>query len=238
MFTDKELAQHRKYKEDGAYHRHAIRYPFSPWRVYYDISLKLLGNLTGQRCLDFGGGDGAMASLLTNKGAKVTIFDIDPLALRLSKQDNRLTQVWGRKDLPFQNGIFDIVTMLEALEHIPPELDNYALRECQRVLSAEGKLVVSVPSVKKPVNNAHYRHYSHDQLREKLETNGFKVTKVIGTHDITPQWARSGILPARAVKGLIYGMDHVYRNLNGHMGLVECSPELATKFIAHAIKAS
>lgn len=237
MIGSKELAQHRAYDQQGDYHRRVLRYPFSPWRVRYDVSMKMLGGISpGQKCLDFGGGDGAMATMLADKGAQVTVFDFDQLPLNFSKIDPRLSQVLGKDHLPIQNEVFEKVTMLEVLEHIPPGLDDFALAECRRVMVKGADLVVSVPSTNIDISEAHYRHYTHEDLVKKIESVGFQVRRIVGLRDITPSWARNGRFSSRVAKGLIYSADFVYRNLNGHMGLVECNPNDATKFIAHAQK--
>jgi 2-polyprenyl-3-methyl-5-hydroxy-6-metoxy-1,4-benzoquinol methylase len=235
--ANQELVQHTKYIESGAYHRKTLRYPFSPSRLYYDISLKLLGEvLPGERCLDFGGGDGAMATLLANKGAKVTVFDIDELALGFAKTDPRLHQVLGEGLMPFKDAIFQKVTMLEVLEHIPAGFDDFALAECKRVMIPGANIVISVPSTNIERSAAHYRHYTQKDLVKKIESAGFMVNGVIGLKDITPHWALNNTLLRKVTKGVIFGTDFIYRNMNGHFGLLECDEKQATQFILQAKK--
>ena len=45
-------------------------------------------------------------------------------------------------DLPYDNGSFDTVTIVAALNHIPNRLE--ALRECRRVVKEEGRLVLTM----------------------------------------------------------------------------------------------
>lgn len=57
----------------------------------------------------------------------------------------QLTQLRLENYLPFEDSIFDVVTMLAVLEHI--ENEQQILREVRRVLLPGGKLIITVPSI-------------------------------------------------------------------------------------------
>jgi ubiquinone/menaquinone biosynthesis C-methylase UbiE len=57
----------------------------------------------------------------------------------------QVSQLKFSGQLPFQDGSFDVVTMLAVLEHI--EQEQAMLQEIYRVLVPGGKLVLTVPSV-------------------------------------------------------------------------------------------
>ena len=95
-------------------------------------------DVTGQRTLDLGSGDGALARALSALGAEVLALDIDLRSL----SDDPFPQV--RADgtrLPFTDGAFARVVCSNVLEHTPhPER---VLEEIARVLEPSGKAWVS-----------------------------------------------------------------------------------------------
>ncbi len=83
-------------------------------------------------------------------------------------------------DLPFDDQTFDVVTLLDVVEHVPNEHGVFA--ECRRVLKPGGKLLVTVPALmwlwsQNDVINAHQRRYTRAELKEKLAQHGFRVLR-------------------------------------------------------------
>lgn len=174
-------------------------------------------NLAGARCLDYGGGCGAMASILADRGAAATVFDQVSLALAYARQgDPRLAVVEGRTELPFAGGSFDTVTMLECLEHVRDSEEIAALQEIQRVLANNGTLILSVPSDKRQVSPAHYRHYSQAEIHAKIGQAGLSVTDTIAYRDLSSLLKLRGL--GRAARIAAYGADLAYRKLTDSMG--------------------
>lgn len=83
--------------------------------------------------------------------------------------------------LPFEKNRFDLVTMLDVLEHIP-ESDK-ALDEVKRVLKDQDSLfLLTVPAYQAlyspfDKNSHHVCRYNKKQLVSKLEQNGFHVLR-------------------------------------------------------------
>ena len=228
----KELIQVKQYEEKGPYHRRII----ARSNTRYEMGIKLAGDIKDSWCLDFGGGDGAMASRMANKGAKVVIFDPIRVALGYAHEaDKRLGLAEGRTSLPFPDGKFKVVTMLETLEHIPDVEEMKALKEVYRVLADNGRLVISVPSVNQPLSQKHWRHYSLSHLQGKLEETGFKINKIVPYRFLSGWWSDTPIV-RKMVNGIIYGMDSLIRSVNGHMGSVQTTVDMATDFIILANK--
>ena len=102
---------------------------------------------TGVKVLDIGCGEGRNIKSITLVTQNVTGLDSDAKAVEDSKnnfsQIPTVSVVQGSADtLPFQNGSFDVVTLLMVL----PNLDitkTRTLRECARVLKKEGKILLS-----------------------------------------------------------------------------------------------
>lgn len=82
--------------------------------------------------------------------------------------------------LPFENNSFEVVLLLDVLEHI--EDDNRALKEVYRVLKKEGFAIIFVPafqslwSVQDEISH-HCRRYRLKQLARKIEKANFKILK-------------------------------------------------------------
>ena len=78
--------------------------------------------------------------------------------------------------LPFGDGRFDTVTLLEVLEHV--RRPHEALAECRRVLADGGQLLLSMPFLY-PVHDApaDYTRYTLHALRLHLERAGFDIVE-------------------------------------------------------------
>jgi SAM-dependent methyltransferase len=230
-----EAIQESVYVQKGDYHRQALTRPFSPGRVRYDLATKFLLNIRNLRCLDYGGGDAAMATLMADRGASVVVFDRSFTALNYAQKDSRLKLTQGATLLPFKDNSFDIVTMLDVIEHIPDKEELIALSEVNRVMVPKGFLIISVPSNRQEVINKHYRHYNPADLERKLEGRRFNPLNLVSYKERT-QW-RGKQLP-RPVKGLIYGTDWLFGKLVNWSPFIKCRPEEADSFLILAQKAA
>lgn len=133
----------------------------------------------GRRVLDIGSGAGNMAHHLAHYGA-VTGLDFNPRPLPVA-QARGLDVVRGSgSELPFPDATFDLVALLDTIEHIPDELA--VLNEVQRVLKPGGKVIITVPafmslwSYNDEIND-HQRRYTAPELRQKLELCGLHPTR-------------------------------------------------------------
>jgi SAM-dependent methyltransferase len=109
-----------------------------------------LVHASGARVLDVACGSGYGSSMLRAAGAASVIgldFSEEAIALarRLRKRPDRVH--FGRGDigaLPLGDGLFDLVTCFETIEHVPrPE---QAVREIARVMKPTGRLFISSPN--------------------------------------------------------------------------------------------
>lgn len=154
------------------------------------------------RCaLDLGCGLGEMGDWLREAfpGARVVGLDVDARKLVEARASGiRVPLVRGTGlQLPFPDGTFDLVTMLEVIEHFADPI--VLLREVRRVTSVGGLLVVSTPNrssitawtgrpmhriLGRPRWNAwdesHKRLYVPRELSEDLTRSGFQVRRVAG----------------------------------------------------------
>jgi len=132
------------------------------------------------RILDVGCGSGFIIQTLQKHG-NVWGVDIEKEAISICKQKKILQVKLAKAEkLPFKSASFDMITILDVLEHVD---DKKALKELQRVLSKKGKLVISVPAYQWMWSKwdeilHHKRRYTKKTLRELLEENGFKIIKI------------------------------------------------------------
>jgi len=128
------------------------RYANPPRDTAYPLeyAYHLLGNVQGQRVVDFGCGSGANSLLLANRGAHVWGVDISEDLLKLAQ---RRLDVNGRRngatfiagsahDLPFRDESIDVVFGMAILHHVDLALVS---REVRRVLTPGGRAIFQEP---------------------------------------------------------------------------------------------
>lgn len=139
------------------------------------------------KILDAGCGTGRNLRMLDQAQTphpNVTGIDYAPLALQFAKQ--RQTGKLANADvlhLPFAPATFDLVTSFEVLYHAAVADDVAALREFARVLKPNGHVLLRLPAHRwltshhdRAVHTA--RRYTRSELRQKLQTAGFRVKRL------------------------------------------------------------
>lgn len=102
-------------------------------------------------------------------------------ALKFCRNHRKLINIkkGDAQKLDFKNETFDVVTLLDVLEHVDEEK---TLREISRVLKANGILIITVPAYQWMWSKwdevlHHKRRYTSRRLKNTLEGSGFKVLK-------------------------------------------------------------
>jgi SAM-dependent methyltransferase len=159
-------------------------------RYVANIDLAKLGTREGDRVVDLGCGEGALAELLARAGLHVT--GVEPAAYlrerfqaRVAPVDPESAVIDGFADaLPFRDGEIGAVVMTEVLEHVPdPEA---ALHELHRVMAPGAVLCFSVPTAptellfwrlhpRYATNATHLRIFTKPELRRLVDVTGFDV---------------------------------------------------------------
>ena len=128
------------------------RYAAPPADTAYPLeyAYHLLGDVSGQRVVDFGCGSGANSVLLAGRGAHVWGIDISEDLLRLAQ---RRLDVSGRgggatfiagsaHDMPFPDASIDVVFGIAILHHLDLDLVS---KEVRRVLRPGGRAIFQEP---------------------------------------------------------------------------------------------
>lgn len=135
------------------------------------------------RHMDFGCGDGGFLNALTRlMGASAVRFegvDSNEQAIRWAKLFAIDPDCFRADDIAnLPEAAYDTGTLIEVLEHIPPDEGERFLRLVARALKPSALLFLTVPSTEKPLERKHYRHFDFDTLR----------TCIAGTFDVVEQF--------------------------------------------------
>jgi 2-polyprenyl-3-methyl-5-hydroxy-6-metoxy-1,4-benzoquinol methylase len=98
------------------------------------------------KLLDVGCGNGEFLAIMRDAGWSVSGVEPDPAAAKIARNVYGIFVTTGSlEDAKLPANSFDAITLSHVIEHVydPVEL----LRECRRVLTQDGKLVVTTPNV-------------------------------------------------------------------------------------------
>jgi 2-polyprenyl-3-methyl-5-hydroxy-6-metoxy-1,4-benzoquinol methylase len=146
-----------------------------------------LGPVGDERCLDLGSDNGVISLLLRGDGGRWASADLTDEAARSIRElvETDVHRVEA-SHLPFFDGEFGRVVVVDMLEHAPDE--DAFLRELARITKPGGRLVVNTPHLKRSLlrtvrhaigqtdeKHGHLRPgYSPERLRALLEEHGFE----------------------------------------------------------------
>jgi ubiquinone/menaquinone biosynthesis C-methylase UbiE len=115
------------------------------------IAFELMAGHEALGLLDYGCGTGEFALAVASElGIAVHACDIDAeLVERLRRDHGASVEFFAISEseprIPLEDGEVSVLTCCDVLEHMPAQLRIAALREMRRVLSDDGKLIVTVP---------------------------------------------------------------------------------------------
>lgn len=142
--------------------------------------------------LDFGFGDGRYFEFFADTFGADNVHGVEASALRVERARARgwklAIQIDPRTVLPYPDATFDLVNMVEVIEHIPGSAIGMTLTEIVRVMKRPGLLLLTTPNY--PIKRVydlidavysglwprlrddptHVRHYNHHSLRRLLES--------------------------------------------------------------------
>jgi 2-polyprenyl-3-methyl-5-hydroxy-6-metoxy-1,4-benzoquinol methylase len=156
----------------------------------YENTLNLCENKT---VLDAGCGLGWGTDIIRKKAAMIIGIDSDHATIKFCGENyaynNVLFQVMDLRKITFYEGIFDVVLLMEVLEHMTLEDGYKCLSEIARVLGPEGVLVGTtyIPSTERERqlhlqnsdNKDHLHIYTKDDM-EKLLSMFFDQFEIVG----------------------------------------------------------
>ncbi len=181
------------------------------YRAKVEATLGGLGPPAGP-VLDLGGNTAGEATILQQRGYEMVVADINEYALELSRQRvakfGLIAPLYVALDahrLPFPDGAFAAVTVLEALHHFPDW--SRVLAEIHRVLAPGGVLFSIEPNAINPLRRA---SEVRDRLRGTIEKSftagqlvrlcreaGFTEVKVSPFANARSEWKLRELPPLR-----------------------------------------
>lgn len=93
--------------------------------------------------LDAGGGTGRVAAALRPHTGWVLVGDVSQGMLVQARQKDLAVASSAAEHLPFPDGTFDRILMMDALHHVVDQAQT--VRELYRVLKSDGRLVIGEP---------------------------------------------------------------------------------------------
>ncbi|MFC5555890.1 class I SAM-dependent methyltransferase [Methylobacterium iners] len=143
---------------------------------------RLIAPRPGSRILEVGCGSGGNLDLLAGFG-RVDAIEQDATARATARARSGLAVRAGAlpDDLPVSDGAYDVVALLDVLEHV--EEDRASLQALGAKLSASGRLLITVPampwlwSAHDEVHH-HKRRYTRASLEAVVMAAGLKVERV------------------------------------------------------------
>lgn len=169
---------------------------------YQKIRKQIDSEGRGKKILDIGCADGALIAPLAAQHEVCGIEISDYLCNEARKQNIKVIQADIEEGIPLDSHTFDIVLAAEIIEHIVDT--DFFLAECNRVLTKNGKLILSTPNINTlfsplimalfdypPPGSSRYRsHHVHDftlsTLRIALNNNGFRIEQKMGVAFFIP----------------------------------------------------
>ena len=135
--------------------------------------------------MDVGAEAGRFSKLSTDAATFVVSIDIDSYGLkRLKQKQNSVYVVQAdARCIPFKDGTFDAILMIEVLDYIP-QLD-FALTECHRTLIKGKSLILpsgnksSLKAKLREIQGKSYQH-SYSRVIESVQRSGLVVERKIG----------------------------------------------------------
>ncbi len=138
------------------------------------VTLALLEQHPFESLLDIGCGDGRFLREVQQRFPGKRLLGIDGSAAAI-----RWAQILN-PDVRFEHldvldrthdERFDVVTLLEVIEHVPPARLPEFLRAAARPLRPGGRLILTTPHTNMRLDPRHYQHFDSARLRELLEAD-------------------------------------------------------------------
>jgi ubiquinone/menaquinone biosynthesis C-methylase UbiE len=135
------------------------------------------------KVLDLGAGTGKILSELESKDWQVQGIDSSPQAIKWSKKRGVKLKLAdsAKQPLPFPPNYFDLILVLDFLEHLQSE--SKTLSNINKVLKPSGYLIITVPANPRLYSYwdkmlGHYRRYDKITLQKILKDHDFKVKQI------------------------------------------------------------
>ncbi|MFC1603525.1 class I SAM-dependent methyltransferase [Planctomycetota bacterium] len=190
-FTSSDASQESQYAlpyhyicslEDGHFRQHL----YWSWGFRYlgalDLVLSILAEEPFGSLADIGCGDGRFLREVDRRFPKKTLLGIDysARAINLARAMNpgityECVDICGEKTV---KQLSDVVTLIEVLEHIPPDEVGNFVSAIGGYQKSGDRLVLTVPHENVPLQTKHYQHFNSNTLMKVLEPH-YRVEQML-----------------------------------------------------------
>jgi len=139
--------------------------------AYLSYILRHIKKLPFENLLDVGCGDGKFLF-----EAQKYLFNKEMVGIDFSKQAVAFAQAFSPNITFYVDDIanplfvtdrYGIITLIEVLEHIPPNETEKFLKGVHERLADDGYFIITVPSDNIPVGEKYYRHFNIENLKKQ-----------------------------------------------------------------------
>lgn len=160
---------------------------FRGFRQYMKPALaRATAGMTHPRILDCGCGTGTNLEMLRAFGSAVG-FDLTRIGTEFARDHGHRVAQASLTHIPFQSGMFDLVTSFDVLQVVPDHVEQAGIIEMWRVARPGGWLLLHVAALKMlhgrhSVLSEEHRRYTSKSLRALVEGAGFRVERITYDH--------------------------------------------------------
>ena len=134
---------------------------------YVNRVVELTLESTKERVLEVGCGDGRIIGEIGLNVKEAVGVDLSEPAIRFAKAFYPETSFLC-EDVSKIDEQYDVVIAVEVLEHIEDENVQDFCMTLFQCIAPGGTLIISVPTIVRPVHKKHYRHYTFETLMENF----------------------------------------------------------------------
>lgn len=150
--------------------------------------------------LDYGAGKGFFSEALLNRGIRTATFDLSPESTSASRQkfqkrDDYLG-AFDSESIKQQSNRFDVVFLLEVVEHLEDKIRKQTLNQIHSLLKNEGLLIISTPNdenleknlILNPSTQEIFHRWQHcyswtgESLAKEVDQYGFNTEHIFTLH--------------------------------------------------------
>lgn len=196
---DEQVRQEQQYgfpyhHTSGFKRGHFSQVRVQPWGYVYlsyvELVLEYIEKLSFTSLFDIGCGDGKFLYEARKRFPHASLYgnDYSEHAIAFAKAFNFANNVHLSTQpieaVSREKGMFDVVTAIEVLEHIPLDETTSFCASFAAALAPGGTGIITVPSDNRPVSKKHYQHFNERSLRETVAPH-LEVTGMFFLNDRT-----------------------------------------------------
>lgn len=171
MNRNKQDLFSKEYFEEGKGLEKKRVYNWESTRLYFEVIANSINStFKPQRILDIGCAKGYLVYLFNEQGIDAYGVDISSYAISKAPEeikDKLYTLDIEEENLPFPDNLFDLITIVEVLEHL--NSFEHLIKEIKRILKKNGYILITTPTPKGRYAKADETHINVQSRRFWVE---------------------------------------------------------------------